>query len=157
MPRTAAILLPLLLLVALAAAIGRPAQAQTASIDEAPLIAASLAQCTRDLPDWIKTFDEKKLVHDGKPASAALQCREERLDRNTLSERVRWYAFDPQAARADWAQVRENFGLKTFIEAIGGKIAEADGNIPLSPEDMDVANIMLSESSSLQALLDQLK
>jgi len=131
--------------------------AQTAPIDEAPLVKASLAQCGLDRANWTKAFDAAKLVFSGKPASGSLICAEERLDIPTLSERVRWYAYDREAARADWMQVRASFGLETFVEGIQNKLAEPDGSILLSPQDMDLANIMLMDSASLQALLDTLK
>jgi len=143
----------LVFIAAMIAAVG----AQTAPIDEAPLIKASLAQCSLDRTNWIKAFDEAKLVFSGKPASGSLICAEERLDIPTLSERVRWYAYDREAARADWMQVRESFGLRAFVEGIQNKFPEPDGSILLSPADMDLANIMLMDSASLQALLGALK
>jgi hypothetical protein len=130
--------------------------AQSKTPDEGKLVAASLSQCTMDLETWKAALDRANMSYEGKPASIALACREELLDRVTMSERVSWYGFNREAARADWIQVRDSFGLQAFLDATGSLALVPGGEIVLDHEAMKLANTMLSESASLKALLDTL-
>jgi hypothetical protein len=131
------------------------ADAEGEALEEGRLLAATLSQCKVDIEVWRKALDAAKAVHDGKPASLALDCRDELIDRADLAERLRWYGFDREAARADWQEVRQNFGLKVFMEGVSAARGTGPGSeISLTREDIELANMMLVVAAQLQALLD---